>query len=123
MIPIKERPSFKSSILRFAGQFATLFILYIGGGFLLMKHLVENQLSVSSEFWMSLANHVDTQKLQPNLNINEVEGFSLMDLYETDLALYGVTLYKDFAFPIILVGLLLLFVLVAAIILCDDREI
>jgi len=42
------------------------------------------------------------------------------DLKVGDIALYGARLYQEAAFPILLTGLVLFFVLLAAIVLCQD---
>ena len=51
----------------------------------------------------------------------EVEGISLTDRYASDIAIYGSELYGMYAFPIMLCGLVLLFVLVGAIVLCLEE--
>jgi len=64
---------------------------------------------------------LDAQGIMPHLSTKEVEGISLTDLYHEDIAIYGAELYKQCAAPILLCGLVLLFVLVAAIVLCEDE--
>jgi hypothetical protein len=64
---------------------------------------------------------MDTQQIISHLPTKEVEGISLTDLYHEDIAIYGAELYKTCAAPILLCGVVLLFVLVAAIVLCQEE--
>jgi hypothetical protein len=57
----------------------------------------------------------------PHLPTKETEGISIADLYSEDIAIYGAELYKQCSAPILLCGLVLLFVLVAAIVLCEEE--
>lgn len=121
MIPLNEKFKISYGATSTIGQFIVLFLAYVGGGYLLIEHLVENVTNNNSVFWSSIANQLDSQLLYGNVGINEVEGLSLLDLYVSDIAIYGAKLYQDFAFPIVLTGILLLFVLVAAIVLCKEE--
>jgi NADH-quinone oxidoreductase subunit J len=121
MVPIKERAQFKASWKRTAAQFTALFTMYVGGGLLLLRHVIDRAVAASSEAWLVFANQLDVQGILPHLPVSEVEGISLTDLYHEDIAIYGTELYKTCAAPILLCGLVLLFVLVAAIVLCKDE--
>jgi NADH:ubiquinone oxidoreductase subunit 6 (subunit J) len=121
MIPIKERAQFKATWQRTAMQFAAVFTIYVGGGLLMLRHVIDRAVSNTAEFWIQLANQLDAQAILPHLPTNEVEGISITDLYHEDIAIYGAELYKTCAAPILLCGLVLLFVLVAAIVLCKDE--
>jgi len=66
---------------------------------------------------------MDYQRISTYLSNNEnFNNISMLDLANNDIELYGAELYYNYAFPIILVALLLLFILLAAIILCADNE-
>jgi NADH-quinone oxidoreductase subunit J len=121
MIPVKERAQFKASRQRTAGQFAAIFMIYIGGGLLILRHVIDRAVASTSEFWLNKANQIDMQDILPYLPTKEVEGISIADLAHEDIAIYGAELYKTCAAPIMLCGLVLLFVLVAAIVLCQDE--
>jgi NADH-quinone oxidoreductase subunit J len=121
MVPIKERAQFKATWKRTVAQFTALFVMYVGGGLLLLRHVIDRAIAASSEAWLAFANQLDAQGLLPHLPVSEVEGISLADLYHEDIAIYGTELYKTCATPIMLCGLVLLFVLVAAIVLCKDE--
>ncbi len=121
MIPVKERAQFQASWQRSVAQFVAIFTIYIGGGLLMMRNVVDNAVATSSEFWAKLANQLDAQNISPYLPTHEVDAISVMDLYHEDLAMYGAELYKTCAAPIVLCGLVLLFVLVAAIVLCQEE--
>lgn len=121
MVPIKERAQFKNSWKRVTAQSVAIFTLYVGGGLLLLKNVIERAVASSSEEWLSIANQLDSQNILPHLPMKEVEGISLTDLYHEDLAIYGAELYKTCDAPILLCGLVLLFVLVAAIVLCQEE--
>ena len=73
------------------------------------------------EFWATFANQIDQQSLMSTLYNGMAESVTMQDLYLGDLALYGARLYQEAAFPVLLTGLVLLFVLVAAIVLCLDE--
>jgi NADH-quinone oxidoreductase subunit J len=119
LIPVKERPQFGHDLKRLACQFMTAFVTYVGGGTLLYRHVVNNTLGTTSEFWAIFANQLEHQKIA-SLPTNELEGLNLSDLYLEDIAILGTKLYQDYAFVIMLVGVVLLFILVAAIILCQE---
>jgi NADH-quinone oxidoreductase subunit J len=121
MIPIKERAQFKATWQRTVGQFVAVFTIYIGGGLLLLRHIIDRAVASTSEFWLQLGNQLDAQTLMAHLPTSEVDGISITDLYHEDIAIYGAELYKTCAAPILLCGLVLLFVLVAAIVLCKDE--
>ncbi len=121
MVPIKERAQLKVTWQRTVGQFVAAFTIYVGGSLLLLRHIIDRAVASTAEFWVQLGNQLDVQTVQAYLPTNETEGVSLMDLYHEDIAIYGAELYKTCAAPILLCGLVLLFVLVAAIVLCKDE--
>jgi NADH:ubiquinone oxidoreductase subunit 6 (subunit J) len=81
---------------------------------------VSTALANNSEFWVRFANQLDHQGVRPALPTSEAEGLRRSDRYLDDIAIYGVTLYQQYAFTIMLVGAVRLFVLVAAIVLCQE---
>ena len=120
LIPIKERVTEKLGVKRVVGQFGALVLLYFGAGRMLAKHVIASNVNTSSEFWVRFANLLDSQQVFQHLSTNEREGLRLTDLYLDDIAIYGVQLYQEYAFAIMLVGAILLFVLVAAIMVCKE---
>lgn len=57
----------------------------------------------------------------PELPSKEINGVTISDLQFGDIGLYGARLYQEASFSILLTGLVLLFVLLAAIVLCRDE--
>ena len=121
MIPVKDRPMFQPSLARTFGQFGILLVGYLAGGWLIFNNTVERVVTDASDFWVRFANQVDQQDIMPYMPNREVEGISLTDRYASDIAIYGSELYGMYAFPIMLCGLVLLFVLVGAIVLCLEE--
>lgn len=121
MVPVRDRAVFKPTLLRYVGiTFLVLSIWGTGVAFV-QQNLEKNGVSASSEFWAGLSNMIDSQAVQLFLPNLEVESLSLTDFYSSDIAVYGSELYHSFALPIMLCGRVLLFVLVAAIVLCLDE--
>jgi len=120
MIPIQARPSQNSGLLIYSIQAFSLMSAYVGGCFLLTKHLVSDLTSQLGELWLSVGNQLDFQQLSHQLPFSERNGVTMNDLKVGDIALYGARLYQEAAFPILLTGLVLFFVLLAAIVLCQD---
>lgn len=121
MVPIKERQPNKGSAVRWLIQTVTLISVYLAGCWMFFSHLVSAEASKLGNYWTSFGNQIDQQSLLGMLPNKMVEGITVSDLYQSDLALYGARLYQESAYPILLTGLVLLFVLVAAIVLCRDE--
>ena len=121
MVPITERPSFKNDFARLMIQVAIFATSYIGGVYIFASQSLESEVNKFGEFWATFANQNDHQELMPTLFNGLTENVTMQDLYVGDLALYGARLYQEAAFPVLLTGLVLLFVLVAAIVLCLDE--
>lgn len=121
MVPIKERTSFSNDLIRFGSQIVVFLTAYLGGCWALLSHSVQTELSKLGDFWLSFSNQIDHQRLMPTLQNRTTGHVTMQDLYLGDLTLYGARLYQDVAFPVRLTGLVLLFVLVAAIVLCRDE--
>lgn len=121
IIPIKERTTFEENFPRLIGQGIVFLTSYIGSSMVYFKSLAALEVNKLSEFWLRHRNQLDYQGLISILPNRAVEGITIEDLYRSDLALYGARLYQEVAFPILLTGLVLLFVLVAAIVLCQDE--
>lgn len=121
MVPIKERPSFMNDLPRLLAQTGLFITAYLASCWMLLSHSLTVELNNIGEFWLSIGNQIDQQELVPSLANHNVERVTMQDLYLGDLTLYGARLYQEAAFPVLLTGLVLLFVLVAAIVLCRDE--
>lgn len=121
MVPIKERPAIQGGVIRWVTQTGLFLAAYLGGCWMFASHLISTEVNKLSEFWLALGNQIDQQTLLSSLPNRAVEGITMSDLYQSDVALYGARLYQEAAYPILLTGLVLLFVLVAAIVLCRDE--
>jgi len=85
------------------------------------SHVMATEVNKLSEFWLSFGNQLDQQTILSMVPTRTLEGITMSDLYLSDIALYGARLYQEAAYPILLTGLVLLFVLVAAIVLCREE--
>lgn len=121
MVPIKERHELQGGWLQSAAKVGVLVVAYLGGCALFRSHLVSSEVNKLSEFWLAFGNQLDQQSRVASLPNRTIEGITLSDLYQSDIALYGARLYQEAAYPILLTGLVLLFVLVAAIVLCKEE--
>jgi len=65
-------------------------------------------------------NQLDAQGIIQHLPNSETETVSLTDLMESDIAIYGSELYRSYSFVIRRAGIVLRFVLVGAIVRCQD---
>lgn len=121
MVPIKERPSFTNDFARIILQAGVFLAAYVGGCLMFASQSISSEMNKVGEFWLTFSNQIDQQNLMSTLINSVSERVTMQDLYFGDLALYGARLYQEAAFPVLLTGLVLLFVLVAAIVLCLDE--
>lgn len=121
MVPIKDRSPMKGGWWSGLSQALAFVTVYVGGCWMFFSHVMATEVNKLSEFWLSFGNQLDQQTLLSRIPTRTLEGITMSDLYLSDIALYGARLYQEAAYPILLTGLVLLFVLVAAIVLCREE--
>ena len=123
LIPLKERIKVKNTFINYMFQIFLFLAIYSGLYYYVKNYILSSLVIDHSIFWISSKNQMDYQRISTYLSNNEnFNNISMLDLANNDIELYGAELYYNYAFPIILVALLLLFILLAAIILCADNE-
>lgn len=119
MIPVTQRndwDGFDASRLVKGGMFM---IFYINGCALFMSDFTKREVTNLAEIWTGLENQQDVQALYFNGLYGDQT--TIVDLYSSDIMLYGARLYQEASYPIRITGIVLLFVLVGAIVLCREE--
>jgi NADH:ubiquinone oxidoreductase subunit 6 (subunit J) len=122
MIPVRDER--RSTDWRWNPVRAAVGIVALAYGVwkLILSHMVEYITSQESLFWLQHANSLDFQETFPHLATSEVEGLSISNLTQSDLAVVGTELADHMMVPVMLVGVLLRYVLLGTIVLCTERE-
>lgn len=122
MVPMKERYAEQHTLVERFSITSVVTAIYVGACSMMTEKMYEGLNKEVAEFWSSINNQQDVQNLFEYLNWKDnPEGYTVWDLQYDDLALYGARFYSEAAYPILITGLVLLFVLVAAIVLCQDQ--
>lgn len=122
IIPVKEQYRFKNSLKTRLLQVTLAVFIYFSIGNLLLGYL-RSLLKNYSEFWIKNSANCDFQNFNFYFGYSEVKGVNLIDFYYSDVIIFGNNISKELPFLVLLSGLILFFVLISAILLCQPGNI